>query len=245
LGECDPFVRYTAKKATTCYVTTKQSADRVLAIGGANPEQYFESGFSQSDLYRLGMLDIRFDSPIRFMSVGRLLDWKGFQLGLRAFAEAAIPDAQYWIIGDGPVRESLERQVKKLGIQKSVKFWGLVERSKVLDLLMQCNALVHPSLHDSGGWVCLEAMAAGRPVICLDWGGPGFQVSAETGYKIVPDNPAQVVKEMASSMRDMFNNEQGVRAMSDAARARVKDQFAWVVKGNYFSNLYTRIAQTN
>src|SRR2546430_4418443 len=42
----------------------------------------------------------------------------------------------------------------------------------------------HPSLHDSGGWVCLEAMAAGRPVICLDLGGPGYQVTEESGIKI-------------------------------------------------------------
>ena len=83
--------------------------------------------------------------------MGRLLDWKGFNLGLRAFAEAAIQDAQYWIVGDGPFRENLERQVKKMGLEKSVKFWGLVDRSQVLGLFGQCHALIHPSLHDSGG----------------------------------------------------------------------------------------------
>ena len=36
-----------------------------------------------------------------------------------------------------------------------------------------------------------------RPVICLDWGGPGFQVNDETGFKIYPTSPDQVVTEMA------------------------------------------------
>ena len=37
----------------------------------------------------------------------------------------------------------------------------------MLEKLAECDALAHPSLHDSGGWVCLEAMAAGRPVRAL------------------------------------------------------------------------------
>ena len=180
--------------------------------------------------------------PIRFISVGRLLDWKGFKLGLRAFAEAAIPDAQYWIVGDGPVRESLERQVKKLGIDKSVKFWGLVDRSKVLDLLGQCHALIHPSLHDSGGWVCLEAMAAGRPVICLDWGGPGFQVNEETGFKVYPISPVQVVSEMAIAMKTWEKDPSLINLKSKAARMRVSNEFTWSVKTKKLNALYHQLA---
>ena len=103
----------------------------LIKIGVQASEQLFESGFSYTDLHILSHLNFPSSPPIRFISVGRLLDWKGFNLGLRAFAEAAIQDAQYWIVGDGPFRENLERQVKKMGLEKSVKFWGLVDRSQV------------------------------------------------------------------------------------------------------------------
>ncbi|MFM6845653.1 MAG: glycosyltransferase family 4 protein, partial [Dolichospermum sp.] len=46
-------------------------------------------------------------------------------------------------------------------------------------------------------WVCMEAMAAGRPVICLDLGGPAVQVTEETGFKIAADEPYQVVRDLA------------------------------------------------
>ena len=61
----------------------------------------------------------------------------------------------------------------ELGIERQVKFWGALERQAALAKFGECHVLVHPSLHDSGGWVCVEAMAAGRPVVCLDLGGSG------------------------------------------------------------------------
>ena len=108
-----------------------------------------------------------------------------------------------------------------MGLEKSVKFWGLVDRSQVLGLLGQCHALIHPSLHDSGGWVCLEAMAAGRPVICLDWGGPGFQVNDETGFKIYPTSPDQVVTEMAIAMKT-WEKDRSIIHLKSEARLRVQ-----------------------
>jgi len=62
---------------------------------------------------------------------------------------------------------------------------------------------MHPSLHDSGGWVTLEAMAAGRPVICLDLGGPALQVSEATGIKIPAISPPQVVADLASALKQL------------------------------------------
>ena len=242
LGEHDPFVRWTAKHAVKCYVTTEQSAERVVSIGGKCPEQLFESGFSTDELDALGNVGPAPRSPIRFMSVGRLLEWKGFQLGLRAFAKADIADSEYWIVGDGPARAKLERDAKRLRVEDRVTFWGSVERAHVLNLLSQCHALVHPSLHDSGGWVCLEAMAAGRPVICLDWGGPGFQVTGETGFMIRPRSPDQTVDELSSAMRACYDDAKAMASMSRNARKRVREKFTWAVKADMLSGVYRHLA---
>ena len=111
---------------------------------------------------------------------------KAFHLGLRAFAQfhRQLPESEYWIIGDGPERKGLERLARQLGVAESVRFWGWLPRPEALRLLAECDVLVHPTLHDSGGWVCLEAMVAARPVVCLDLGGPGVQVTDETGIKL-------------------------------------------------------------
>ncbi len=58
-----------------------------------------------------------------------------------------------------------------------MKFWGFLPREEVLEKLSLCPVLVHPSLHDSGRCVYVEAMAANdRPVICLNLGGVTYKL---------------------------------------------------------------------
>ena len=59
-------------------------------------------------------------------------------------------------------------------------------RHEVLQKLIKCDILLQPSFHDSGTYVCAEAMASGRPVICLNLGGQAIQINEETGLKFQP-----------------------------------------------------------
>ncbi|MFM6202572.1 MAG: glycosyltransferase, partial [Dolichospermum sp.] len=149
-----------------------------------------------------------------------------FHLGLRAFAQANLPNTEYWIVGDGPQWHQLQTLASHLGIAKKVKFWGRLPREKALDLLKDCHLLIHPSLHDSGGWVCMEAMAAGRPVICLDLGGPAVQVTEETGFKIAADEPYQVVRDLAAAMIYLVQNPELIVSMGQAGRKLVNENYS-------------------
>jgi glycosyltransferase involved in cell wall biosynthesis len=155
---------------------------------------------------------------LRFVSIGRLLHWKGFALGLRAFAQANLADAEYWLVGTGPDRDALAALVDELGITSQVKWLGQLTQSEVLTLLSQADGLIHPSLHDSGGFVCLEAMAVGCPVICLDLGGPAVQVTAATGFKIAAQNPEQAIQAISQAMQQL--TDPTLRARLGAAGAQ-------------------------
>jgi glycosyltransferase involved in cell wall biosynthesis len=141
-----------------------------------------------------------------------------------------FPQSEYWLVGDGPERKNLERLAGELGVADKVRFWGALSRAEALKKLAECDVLVHPSLHDSGGWVCVEAMAAGRPVICLDLGGPALQVTRETGFKIPARTPEQAVAEMAEAMLKLATDETLRRRMSEAARRRVREEYNWSSK---------------
>ena len=52
----------------------------------------------------------------------------------------------------------------------------------------------------------MEAMAAGRPIICLDLGGPASQVTEETGFKIAAQNPQQATEDLAKAMTCLAND---------------------------------------
>lgn len=244
LGECDPFVHYTAKRSVLARATTEDTAKKLYKLGAKNVQVFSQVGLSQAEIARLGEFPISESSAIKFISIGRFLHWKGFHLGLRAFAEAKLPDdAQYWLLGDGPERERLQALVQELGIADKVKFLGELSREQTFNTLGQCNVLVHPSLHESGGFVCLEAMAAGRPVICLDLGGPAVQVTDEIGIKVPANTPQQAINDLAIAMTRLGTDSKLLAKMSEGARKHVKENYSWEARGKSLAQLYAGIVR--
>jgi glycosyltransferase involved in cell wall biosynthesis len=243
IGEHDPFTRLTAKKASVVLVKASETAERVMQLGAKNVQLLSEVAFSITEIAELSSLPPHLNSPFRLISLGRLLHWKGFHLGLCAFARLVqeFPNSEYWIVGDGPERKNLEGLARKLGIINKVRFWGALPRSEALKKLAECDVLVHPSLHDSGGWVCVEAMASGRPVICLDLGGPALQITEETGFKIPPHTPEQVVKDMVEAMQKLALDADLRRRMGEAGRWRVGEAFSWECRAGFIANIYSQI----
>src|SRR5262249_39955664 len=122
-----------------------------------------------------------------------------------------------------------------------VHFWGRLPRQQVLEKLVECDVLVHPSLHDSGGCVCLEAVAAGCPVICLDLGGPALQVTEETGLKVPAITPEQVVNDLMQAMLWLAKNPDRRKLMAEAGQKRAAEHFEWGKKGEWIREVYQEV----
>jgi glycosyltransferase involved in cell wall biosynthesis len=240
LAQLDPFVRLTARRTTVGLATTPQTEKRLRALGCRRVLVLSGAGVPRREAEELGALPIREGSPVRFLSLGRLRHLKGFELSLRAFAlfKPQFPTSEYWIVGDGPERSRLEKLAQNLELTGKVRFWGMVPRSEALAKLADCDVLVHPSLHESGGWVCSEAMAAGRPVVCLDLGGPALQVTEETGIKVPAISPEQVVRDLADAFYKLASDPQLRARLSLGARKRVQEHFNWDKKGLFMTKLY-------
>jgi glycosyltransferase involved in cell wall biosynthesis len=243
IGEHDPFTRLTARKAVIALATTNETTKRLTSLGARKVEVLSHVALPSAEIVELSSLPPHLSSPFRLISLGRLLHWKGFDLGFRAFARLVqeFPDSEYWIVGDGPERKNLEQLARKLGIIDKVRFWGALPRSEALKKLAECDVLVHPSLHDSGGWVCVEAMAAGRPVICLDLGGPALQVTEETGFKIPAYAPEQVIEDMAKAMKRFAQDSRLRIRMGEEGRKRVWESFSWERRGKEIQEIYLKI----
>ncbi|QIZ72402.1 glycosyltransferase family 4 protein [Oxynema aestuarii] len=243
LGERDPFVRITARRSVLARATTEDTAARLRVLGAPRVEVLSQLGLSDLELDRLGRCPVSDSGTIRFLSIGRLLHWKGFHLGLRAFAAADLPEnTEYWIVGDGPERDRLAALATELGIGDRVTFWGALGRDETLDKLGDCVALVHPSLHESGGLVCLEAMAARRPVLCLQLGGPGLQVTPETGIAVPAETPERAVTDLAEAMSCVAGDRALRLQMGETARQRAIAEFSWSAKVRALAQLYDRLA---
>ena len=245
VGELDPFVHLTAKHSMIVKATTKDTAARISLLGTNKIEIVSEASLSQAEIKILEQLALPKSSSIRFISMGRLIHWKGFHLALQAFAQANLTDAEYWLLGEGVERERLQQLAEELNIVDQVKFFGRLPRQETLEKLGEADILVHPSLHDSGGWVCLEAMAAGRPVICLDLGGPGVQVNSTTGIKVPAQNPKQAIKDLSIAMVDLANDAPLRFRLGQAGRELVRKSYIWEAKVKKIIESYKDILENS
>jgi glycosyltransferase involved in cell wall biosynthesis len=181
------------------------------------------------------------DHTVQFASIARLLHWKGIHLGIEAFARLGNVQARYLIMGGGPELPRLKALAERLGVSGRVTFMEDSSRPEMLTLLRHCDALVHPCLANSGSMISLEAMAGGKPVICLDLGGIKLQVTDETGFRVRADTPERAISGLARAMKTVVEDRSGVRQMGLKARERVERNFTWAHRGSSLTEVYADI----
>jgi glycosyltransferase involved in cell wall biosynthesis len=127
--------------------------------------------------------------------VARLVPVKGVRYLLEAIplVRAAVPRATIVFVGDGPLRNELERRAATLGLDGGVLFLGL--RRDIAEIMPLFDVVVLPSLNEGMGRAAVEAMAAGRPVIGSRVSGIQDVVSdGETGLLVPPADPAALAR---------------------------------------------------
>lgn len=121
--------------------------------------------------------------------VGRLAQSKGFDTLIRAFGQAALPQAKLVIAGEGRERAALERLAAEACPDGRIKFLGF--RSDAKDLHQAFDLFVSPSRSEPLGRVLFEALDAGTPVLATRTQGPSEVLSRFPGQLVdIDDVPA-------------------------------------------------------
>jgi len=163
----------------------------------------------------------RESSHLRLIAVGTLDDRKNFAVAVEAMA--LLPGLELDIVGDGPLRSDLERQIDRLGIGDRVRLLG--RRSDVRDVLCEHDALLSTSRFEGFSLVAAEALALGLPVIGPDV--PGFSDSVlddETGLLFDPSSRGD--RSLVATVRRLqadpaLYERLSARAVIDAERFRI------------------------
>jgi glycosyltransferase involved in cell wall biosynthesis len=167
----------------------------------------------QQDRHALGFGD---DDKI-LVTVGRLVARKAVSQLIDMVARIDDPTLRLVIIGDGPKKPELEAQASRLGVADQVRFAGFVEEQAKTDLLHAADLYVSTSQHEGFGLVFLEAMAAGLPVVCYDFGGQSDFLEHGASGALVPLNDQEAFRReceqlLASpQLRDRVRNDNLVR----------------------------------
>jgi glycosyltransferase involved in cell wall biosynthesis len=242
-GRFDPLMRWTARRTTLAVASSEEAKAHLLRLGCKRAVVLPSVGMSDEEINRLEPARVsERTTRVRFLSLGRLVAFKAVSLVVEAFAEtrSCFPEAELWIIGDGPERRRLIALSEQLGIQHAIEFKGSLPRRELMYRLADCDALVYLCLRGANSMACLEAMAAGLPVICLDLGGPALQVNEKSGLKVKAESSQQVVSDLAGAMRLLAENPALRQRMGVAARERVRDKFRWEVRAEAICEIYAQ-----
>lgn len=180
--------------------------------------------------------------PLRLLYVGNLLPLKGLDFAIRAL-KASGTNARLTLIGSGPFRTHLEQLAGRLGLQDRVEFLGRVPREQALAAYQSYDVFLFPSLHDTGGYALIEAMANAMPVICLKTGGPETAVLDGCGIRVPLGSPRTVVNGLAEAIRRYDQNRERVVADGLTGRRAVDANYDWGHKGQLMSEYYQQVTR--
>lgn len=136
-------------------------------------------------------------------NVAALVPHKGQKhlIDAAALVVRRVPDARFVIAGEGELKESLERQIRDLGLQKHVLLLGF--RPDILSLHKAFDIFVLSSVTEGLGTSLLDAMACGKPIVATTAGGiPEVVEEGVTGLLVPPRDPQGLADALLTLLED-------------------------------------------
>ena len=232
------------KSATSVTATSDDLLERARALG-ADPRR--------SETIRLGVDTDRFvpgppdtalrrrlgadDGTFLVVSVGRLAEVKGFEYLIDAAAQ--LRGTTVAIIGDGELRQQLERRVAATAAP--VRLAGSMDRGEVAAAIASADVLVVPSVVDRSGRVdglpstVLEAMSSGRPLVATRVGGIPEIVTDGANGLLVPEKDPEA---LAAAVRRLQDDPALRTRISQQAREFALENLSWAKTAAAFERVY-------
>jgi glycosyltransferase involved in cell wall biosynthesis len=147
-----------------------------------------------------------------------------------------FPQAQFWIVGQGPLRAELETTARTNGTINNVRFLGF--RRDMADLMNAIDVMALPSHREPCALVYIEAALMQKPILaCRAGGAPESVADGETGILV----PVRDDRAIAYALCDLLDNRARARAMGRAGQERARDLFGWPRFIRTLETVYERV----
>jgi len=183
--------------------------------------------------------------PMRLLSVGRLIEKKGFAFLVEACHLLHSSGIEFVceIVGEGPERGRLEELIQAYRLSGQVRLTGAMSQTDIVDLLARSSIFVFPAIHDSSGdsdnlpTVLVEAMASNLPVIATGIAGiPEIVQHNKNGILVQEKNAAQ----LANAVRVLASNQGLRQQFGSMSRKIAAEKFALSHTVGELKSLFTR-----
>ncbi len=168
--------------------------------------------------------------PLKILSVGRLIDFKGFQYlipAVVALHQHGVP-ATLQIVGEGPLRSTLAELIQTHQAQDYIQLLGIQSQAQIKHRLETCDVFALACIVDEKGasdilpTVITEAMAAGRPVVSTKLVGvPEMVTHGVTGFLAAPNS----ISELTAHLKTLAENAPLRRQFGQAGREKFNTTF--------------------
>jgi glycosyltransferase involved in cell wall biosynthesis len=162
------------------------------------------------------------DAPV-IGAIGRMVWQKGFEYLIQAIPDIVrdVPDTKFLLVGDGPLRESIEALGKELRVKDNMIFTGF--RRDIRKILSAVDLLVIPSLFEGFPMITLEGMAMAKPIVATNIDGITEQITdGVNGFLVPPKDPSALAKAVIR----VLNDRKTARTMGLSARNKVEQEFS-------------------
>ena len=173
-------------------------------------------------------------------TVGRLVPVKGHGVLLEAvkILRESHEHVTLLVVGDGPLRDKLEKESARLGLGESVVFAG--HQAQSYDFINMMDIFVLPSLHEGIPMVLLEALALQRPVIASRVGGiPEVVLQGTTGMLVPPADAGA----LAEGIKTIINDRVKASGFGVAGQGQIEREFSAGMMASRTAGLYRSLCE--
>ncbi len=176
--------------------------------------------------------------------IGRMVEVKGLEYLLKATKRIIdiYPESQLMLVGDGPLKNSLENFARILAIDKNITFVGAIANEEIPKYLEQADIFVITSLSEGFPTVIPEAMAAGKPIIASDVGGISDAVKdGINGFLVKPRD----VEQLAEKISYLILHPEERITMGNENRKSAEENYTWENIAKNTLKIYRKILREN
>jgi glycosyltransferase involved in cell wall biosynthesis len=174
------------------------------------------------------------------MVAGNVRFWEGYLLSIYAFRLLSRDDpgaTLHMVLGThepAPIRSLL----RELGLEARVRLSGWLPRPALREELKRSCLFIYPDFDRAAAPLCVEALAAGSPVLAFKGGGADSALSRDCSMQLDWGPPRDVARKMAGAMKIVIANESRRRQMGLAALRHVRDSLTWERLGSRLEAIY-------
>lgn len=240
-----PILRYALNRASAIivaspdYVRTSPVLQKFRERCRVVPFGIALEQFNRVDAIEVAKIRQRY-GPRIVLGVGRLVYYKGFEYLIRAMKDV---DGHLLIIGNGPLRDELEQEVRASGLSERISFLTDVSDVRPYYHAADVFALSSVARSEAFGIVQLEAMACGKPIVNtkLDSGVPFVSPHGVTGITVPPSDS----QALAQAITFLLDNPEQRMEFGRAGKKRVEDEFSLQVMTQRTMEIYQEVINSN